>query len=73
MYRCWSCGTEHESTASNDAHNRELKAAIAQAYLEGYSDAEKHYTNKCILCGTGGTVSWLCNECKEENPHWRGE
>lgn len=46
--------------------------AYAQGYLGGYTDAENHYTNLCTLCGTGGTVSWLCNECKEENPHWMG-
>lgn len=73
MIKCWSCGTEHESPASNDAHNRELQAEYSKGYLEGYTDAEKHYTNKCTLCGTGGIVSWLCNTCKEENPRWMGE
>ena len=46
---------------------------FARGYLEGYSDAEKHYKNLCTLCGIGGTVSWLCNTCKEENPRWMGE
>ena len=73
MIRCWSCGTEHESPAPIGASNRELEAEFARGYLEGYSDAEKHYTNLCTLCGTGGTISWLCNTCKEENPRWMGE
>ena len=72
MIRCWFCGTEHESPAPIGASNRELEAEFARGYLEGYSDAEKHYTNKCTLCGTGGTVSWACNECKKDNPHWMG-
>ena len=74
MFRCWNCGTEHEERASNDAHNREIQAAHAQGYLDGYSDAEKHYTNRCILCGTGGISSpSLCIPCKEENPYWMGD
>jgi hypothetical protein len=40
---------------------------LVKGYLDGYSDAEKHYTNKCTLCGIGGISSTLlCNECKEE-------
>jgi hypothetical protein len=47
---------------------------LAQGYLDGYSDAEKHYTNRCILCGTGGIASpSLCIPCKEEHPYWMGE
>ena len=26
MYKCWSCGTEHESPAPSGASNRELEA-----------------------------------------------
>lgn len=45
-----------------------------RGYLNGYSDAEKHYTNACTLCGTGGISStWLCISCKEQNPDWNGE
>ena len=64
MIRCWSCGTEHESPASSDAHNRDIEAAFARGYLDGYSDAEKHYTNTCTLCGVGGASASLCLECK---------
>jgi len=71
MIKC--CGEEHESPAPSGAHNREREAEFARGYLEGYSDAEKHYTNLCTLCGIGGTVSWLCITCKEENPRWMGE
>jgi len=46
----------------------------AKGYLDGYTDAEKHYTNRCINCGTGGISSpWLCIPCKEQNPDWNGE
>ena len=38
MIRCWSCGTEHEYPASSDAHNREIEAAYAKGYAEGYKD-----------------------------------
>ena len=38
----------------------------SQGYIEGYADAEKHYTNICIICGTGGTISpLLCLKCRE--------
>ena len=47
-------------------------STYARGYLDGYTDAEKHYKNLCTLCGTGGIVSWLCITCKEENPHWMG-
>jgi hypothetical protein len=73
MFRCWSCGTEHEYPAASAAPNREIEAAYAQGYLAGYSDAEKHYTNKCTLCGVGGTPASLCIECKKDHPYWRGE
>jgi hypothetical protein len=69
---CWVCGEDHNDKPT-DISDPKIDAAYAKAYLDGYSDAEKHYTNKCTLCGTGGTVSWLCNECKKENPHWIGE
>jgi hypothetical protein len=52
----------------------EIKAQYAKGYLDGYTDAEKHYTNRCINCGTGGISSpWLCIPCKEQNPDWNGE
>ena len=51
MYKCWNCGTEHESPASNDAHNRDVKAEYAKGYLDGYADAEKHYTQPTVSCG----------------------
>lgn len=74
MFRCWSCGTEHEIPAPKGASNREIQAAHAQGYSDGYADAEKHYTNRCILCGTGGIASpWLCIPCKEEHPYWMGD
>jgi hypothetical protein len=74
MFKCWSCGTEHELPAPIGANHRDIKAEYSQGYLDGYSDAEKHYTNRCILCGTGGITSpSLCISCKEENPHWMGE
>ena len=63
---CWFC----ERYDFNEDQGDEVMSdnpEYAQGYLEGYSDAEKHYTNKCILCGTGGTVSWLCNECKDKD------
>ena len=72
MIRCWSCGTEHESPAPIGADNRDIEAAYARGYLEGYSDAEKHYTNKCTLCGVGGTTASLCLECKKGHPYWMG-
>ena len=73
MIRCWNCGTEHESPAPIGADNRDIEAAYARGYLEGYSDAEKHYTNKCTLCGIGGTPASLCLECKKDHPYWMGE
>ena len=46
----------------------------SKGYSDGYADAEKHYTNRCILCGTGGIASpSLCIPCKEEHPYWMGE
>lgn len=48
--------------------------AYKDGYLDGYSDAEKHYTNACTLCGTGGISStWLCIPCKEQKPYWTGD
>jgi hypothetical protein len=40
----------------------------ARGYLDGYSDAEKHYTSVCDICGTPGIreTAKLCLECESE-------
>jgi hypothetical protein len=45
-----------------------MLTGYAQGYLDGYSDAEKHYTNTCTLCGVGGASASLCLECKWRVP-----
>ena len=50
------------------------ESEYAKGYLDGYTDAQTHYTKTCIICGTGGISStWLCIPCKEENPDCNGE
>ena len=48
MYKCWSCGTEHEDIASNDAYKRGYDAAVLDlapnlqiAYEQGYNEAKR--------------------------------
>ena len=65
--KCYHTKYEGCSPCIHDAY----RDGSAKGYLDGYTDAEKHYTNRCINCGTGGISSpWLCIPCKEQNPDW---
>jgi hypothetical protein len=40
---------------------------IHDAYLRGYAEAEKKYTNDCFICGYAGEWStWTCEDCELE-------
>lgn len=41
MYKCWNCGTEHETQTSNDEYSRGYYAALAdiiREYEQAYGD-----------------------------------
>lgn len=51
MYKCWSCGTEHEDTAADAAYKRGYDAAVLDlapnlqiAYEQGYNEAKRKYS-----------------------------
>ena len=37
MFKCWSCGTEHEYPAASAAPNRDVEAEIIESYRLGYA------------------------------------